>query len=206
MGCLQATEVLKILLGRSVEEICTGRVLVFHALQMKFGQLGLAREPDREVITELIDYKGFCAGPKLSSSSSSTPATVNGDASPTKGRTMDEAEQPSDTESSFRSIQPKDCLQKLYNGWPPYVLDVRLQTEHDIVALPFTDKVSPHRTVQLEHVPSKGDILVYCKSGVRSKKAIGRLISLGIDPTRLYNLDGGIMKWQKDIDPSMPRY
>lgn len=79
-------------------------------------------------------------------------------------------------------------------GWSPWVIDVRLQTEHDIVALPFTDKVSPHRTVAIDDLPIDGDILVYCKAGVRGKKACKRLIDLGVDSRRLFNLDGGIMK------------
>jgi adenylyltransferase/sulfurtransferase len=51
-----------------------------------------------------------------------------------------------------------------------------------------------------------GDVLVYCKAGVRGKKACSRLIGLGVEPDRLYNLAGGIMGWQKEVDPSMPRY
>lgn len=205
MGCLQATEVLKILLGRSPQEICSGRVLVFDALKMKFGEIGLARQPDREVLSDLIDYQGFCAGPK------STPAPASSKKSllNSNGRTMDEAEtvdEPQDAKVSFHSIEPKECLKKLSSGWSPWVLDVRLQTEHEIVALPFTDQVAPHRTVKVENVPKNGDVLVYCKAGVRGKKACNRLIELGVDPTRLYNLDGGIMKWQKEVDPAMPRY
>jgi molybdopterin/thiamine biosynthesis adenylyltransferase/rhodanese-related sulfurtransferase len=200
MGCLQATEVLKIILGRSADEICSGRVVVFDALKMKFGEIGLARQPDREVVSDLIDYQGFCAGPKSTPKAPSSKKT---------GRTMDEAEsidEPQDIEISFHSIEPKECLNKLSSGWSPWVLDVRLQTEHEIVALPFTDQVAPHRAVKMEHVPQRGDILVYCKAGVRGKKACNRLIDLGVDPKRLYNLDGGIMKWQKEVDPSMPRY
>ena len=96
--------------------------------------------------------------------------------------------------------------EKLSNGWSPWVLDVRLQTEHDIVALPFTDQVAPHRTVQPDQIPKTGEVLVYCKAGVRGKKACSRLVELGVEPDRLYNLDGGIMRWQKEVDPSMPRY
>lgn len=86
------------------------------------------------------------------------------------------------------------------------MLDVRLQTEHDIVALPFTDKVSPHRTVNLNDIPLEGDILIYCKAGVRGKKACKRLVELGVEAQRLYNLDGGIMKWRQDVDTNMPKY
>ena len=121
---------------------------------------------------------------------------------------MDEAESDSanNEEPSFHEIDPKECLQKLSTGWAPFVLDVRPQTENDIVELPFTDEVAPHRTVRVHHIPPSGDVLVYCKAGVRGKKACNRLIELGVENDRLYNLDGGIMRWQKEIDPSMPRY
>lgn len=207
MGCLQATEVLKVLLGRSASEICCGRVLTFDAMKMKFGEIGLKKEPNRETITELIDYQGFCAGPKVPAAAA-TPAKANGATAPKNGRTMDEL----DTDSSspetrnYHSVDPKDCLQRLVDGWAPWVLDVRLQTEHDIVALPFTDKVTPHRQVSPGCVPKNGDILVYCKAGVRGKKACVRLIEQGVDAERLYNLDGGIMRWQKEVDTAMPRY
>eukprot|EP00797_Seminavis_robusta_P017189 Sro256_g100550.1 and sulfurtransferase (98) ;mRNA; r:12267-12560 len=97
-------------------------------------------------------------------------------------------------------------MEKLVNGWSPWVLDVRLQTENDIVALPFTDRVAPHRTVQITDIPAEGDVLVYCKAGVRGKKACHRLIEQGVDADRLYNMDGGIMRWRKEIDNTMPQY
>ena len=200
MGCLQATEVIKLLLDKG--DICSGRVLVFDALAMRFNQVGLSRQVDRPDITQLIDYQGFCAGPKVLAAPSSS--------SNTNGRTMDEAESgtPENHEGpAFQSIGPQQALDKLVNqGWNPWVLDVRLPTEHDIVALPFTDKVVPHRTVRIQDIPADGDVLVYCKAGVRGKKACHRLIESGVDPSRLYNLDGGIMRWQQDVDTSMPRY
>jgi sulfur-carrier protein adenylyltransferase/sulfurtransferase len=211
MGCLQATECLKILLGRPPEEIASGRVLVFDALKMKFGEMGLAKRPNRETVTELIDYKGFCAGPKgdptpQKATHSSNEASDVGTAV-SKTRSMDEVDEVGGgSTDSFHSIQPKECLHRLSTGWTPWVLDVRLQTENDIVALPFTDEVAPHRTVGVHHVPKSGDVLVYCKGGVRGVKACNRLIELGIEPDRLFNLDGGIMRWQKDVDPTMPRY
>ena len=206
MGCLQATEVIKIILKRRPDdEITSGRVVVFDALAMKFNEIGLQKAEDREEVNELIDYQGFCAGPKVAGSPQSASNTSNSDA---KGRTMDEAETAIDSSSasSFHSVSPQTCLDKLASGWTPWVLDVRLQTENDIVALPFTDQVAPHRTVRVDHIPVDGDVLVYCKAGVRGKKACNRLINLGVDADRLYNLDGGIMRWQKDVDPAMPRY
>ena len=208
MGCLQATEVIKILLNRKPEEITSGRVVLFDALKMKFGDVGLVKQQGREEVTELIDYQGFCAGPKTTAEPVSKNSLLDG--TPERklnGRTMDEAEtfEPEE-QDSFQSIEPKECLQKLTGGWTPWVLDVRLKTENEIVALPFTDKVVPHRMVRTENVPKSGDILVYCKAGVRGKKACNRLAELGIESDRLYNLEGGIMKWQTEIDPTMPRY
>lgn len=203
MGCLQATEVVKIILQRG--EICSGRVLVFDALAMKFNHVGLARQGNRPSIEGLIDYQGFCAGSKAVAAK---PSSSNEESS--GGRTMDEAESDTTTATSkgptFHSIGPQEALDKMVNGWNPWVLDVRLQTEHEIVALPFTDRVAPHRTVRVKDIPAEGDVLVYCKAGVRGKKACNRLMENGVDPTRLYNLEGGIMKWQADVDPSMPRY
>jgi len=201
-GCLQATEVIKILLGKT-EGLLSGRVLVFDALAMRFTEVGLQRRKDREPIDQLIDYQGFCSGPKARTSSS--PPTPNQPGQ----RTMDEDETVHSKEvetSNFNSVSPVECLEKLIAGWTPWVLDVRLGTEHDIVALPFTDNVVPHREVNPEVIPKNGEVLIYCKAGIRGKKACARLVELGVDGSRLYNLEGGIMRWQKDVDSSMPRY
>jgi len=210
MGCLQATEAIKFILGKR-EGLVSGRVLVFDAMAMKFSEIGLSRMQDREVITELIDYQGFCAGPKVGPKTASEQNVRNNKKNNENGRTMDEAEgdlaSTGGTVDAFQSLQPRECLDKLVNqGWSPWVLDVRLQTENDIVALPFTDHVKPHRTVQVTDIPKDGDVLVYCKAGVRGKKACNRLIELGVPADRLYNLDGGIMRWRNDIDDTMPRY
>lgn len=201
MGCLQATEALKIILGKD-SGLLIGRVLVFDALAMKFNEIGVTKLPGRVQPSELIDYQGFCAGPKAIP----TKPAVEVDA-PVNGRTMDETlSDDSSTDIDYHTISPDECLDKLTNGWSPWVLDVRLQTENDIVALPFTDLVIPHRTVKPHHIPKDGEVLVYCKAGVRGKKACAQLVKLGVDPKRLYNLDGGILRWQKEVDPSMPRY
>lgn len=198
MGCLQANEAIKYFLDKK-EGMASGRVIVFDAMNMKFKEARLEKLPNRKVVTELIDYQGFCAGPKAAASPAA-PAEAG-------ARTMDEVESVDESSApAFNSLEPKECLEKLSTGWSPWVLDVRLQTENDIIALPFTDRVKPHRTVQLTDVPRTGDVLVYCKAGVRGKKACAKLIESGVDASRLYNLDGGIMRWQKDVDPSMPRY
>jgi len=195
-GCMQATEAIKVLLG--VGEVLSGRVVLWDALSMRFSEVQLERDPEREPVTELIDYQGFCAGPKVTA----TPLPPSG------RRTMDEAEGEADAPeaAAYRSVRPRECLQRLKTGWAPWVLDVRLETENDIVALPFTDAVVPHRQVSPSDVPTAGDVLVYCKAGVRGKKACAQLVRLGVDPDRLHNLDGGIMGWRAEVDAAMPKY
>lgn len=208
MGTFQATEAVKVLLGRG--EICSGRILIWDALKMTFGSVGLEKRLGMEdEVKELIDYQGFCRGTTgTASTSTSTTTTKNGDG----GRTMDEgddahaATNSNDELETFHRLSPKETLDKLSNGWTPYVLDVRLATEHDIVALPFTDDVVPHREVERHHVPKEGDVLVYCKAGVRGLKAVRKLIDLGIEGDRLFNLEGGIMGWRKEVDHEMPQY
>ena len=166
MGCLQATETIKLLLGRSPDEISSGRVLVFDAMKMKFSEVGLAKQLGRDAITELIDYQGFCAGPKVAPKNEAKTAVQSQSRSGDKtagtvksGRTMDEVENSTGgTVDRFHTIQPQECLQRLSSGWTPFVLDVRLQTENDIVALPFTDAVVPHRTVRIQNIPEQGTV------------------------------------------------
>ena len=210
LGCLQATEVIKIILGMK-KGLLNGRCLVFDAIAMKFSEIGITKLPHRQRVTELIDYQGFCAGPKVTQSAAL--ANENGvkddneSAAPT--RTMDEIQVEGGnglSNNDFHTISPTECIEKLAVGWSPWVLDVRLQAENDIVALPFTDVVVPYRDVSRAHIPIDGEVLIYCKGGVRGKKACHRLIELGVDPIRLYNLDGGILRWQKEVDPAMPRY
>jgi len=208
MGCLQATEVLKLLLGHT-DGLVSSRVLVLDALAMKFSEIGLARSSDREPITALVDYHGFCNGPKpkMTEMKEATTESLVVESSAGSVRTFDEAEVESeDAAIAFHSISPEACFAKLQEGWSPWVLDVRLMTEHAIVSLPFTDRVVPHRSVHVNDLPETGDVLVYCKGGVRGKKACTTLVQQGVEPNRLYNLEGGILKWQSEIDPAMPRY
>jgi sulfur-carrier protein adenylyltransferase/sulfurtransferase len=197
MGCLQATEAIKLILGHT-KGLLVGRVLVFDALAMKFSEIGLARSADRAPITELIDYQGFCGAPQTAAA---TEPAIPGQ------RTMDEVALSTLSKDVYHVIAPRDCWHRLLNdNWAPFVVDVRLPTEHEICRLPFTDVVVPHRTVQPRHLPAMGDVLVYCKAGVRGATACQTLIRAGVEPSRLYNLQGGILQWQKDVDPSLPRY
>merc|ERR1711966_42903 len=103
MGCLQATEVIKIILGKQ-KGLLVGRVLVFNAIAMKFSEIGLIKSPGREQASELIDYQGFCAGPKVAQNKAK-----NSWDRPLTGRTMDETLVDSSPQSDdFHALSPSD--------------------------------------------------------------------------------------------------
>lgn len=176
IGTIQATEAIKILLGEGTT--LSGRLLLFDALAMAFRELQLSRDPDRAPVTELIDYEQFCAGP----AAPPTPAP--------------------------QGLTPTDFVARRDGGWCPFLLDVRAHHEADIVSLPGTDRLVPHTSVAevVAELPGDRDIVVVCRSGVRSAKAIAVLREAGFDPARLWNLDGGVLAWAEQLDPSMPTY
>ena len=179
VGAIQATEALKILLHS--ETTLSGRLLLYDAIQMQFQELGFQRDPNRPVITELIDYDEFCGFPP-------TPAKE------------------SELNELFSRINVHDAHARLSDGWKPYVLDVRRPAEAEIVSLEFVDRLQPHDQVQViaEELPRDKDILVHCKMGGRSAMACEALAALGFN--RLFNLEGGIVGWASEIDPDLPTY
>ena len=176
IGTIQATETLKILLG--IGTTLSGRLLLYDAMNLRFRELKLRRDPDAKPITELIDYQGFCG---------LTP----------------EPQAPSEP---FTRLSARQAHERRQAGWDPYVLDVRKPFEAEIVALPFADRLHPHEDVLTiaASLPRDRDILVHCKLGGRSAKACEALAAAGF--TRLFNLDGGITAWATDVDPTLPTY
>lgn len=90
----------------------------------------------------------------------------------------------------------------------PFLLDVRRANEEAICSIPGTDLRVEHTQIleHLQSIPKDRDIVVYCRSGIRSMSAIAALATNGWNFEQLWNLDGGIHAWSREIDPSMPRY
>jgi molybdopterin/thiamine biosynthesis adenylyltransferase/rhodanese-related sulfurtransferase/molybdopterin converting factor small subunit len=176
IGTIQATETLKILAG--IGSTLSGRLLLYDALNLTFRELKLRRDPNRKPITELIDYVQFCG------------------LTPPK-------EEPA---LPYKKLSVQELSQRWKEGWKPYVLDVRKPYEADIVNLPHVDRLEPHETVAniASELPRDREIVVTCRSGGRSAKAAATLHELGFD--KLYNLEGGVLAWAKEIDPSLPTY
>lgn len=182
IGCIQATETIKILLGTG--GTLSGRLLLYDALNMSFRQLKLRCDPDAKPITELIDYVEFCGAP---------------------AHDHDTSETMSDT---FQRITVRQAKDRMDGGWAPYWLDVRKPHEAQISAIAHADRLQPHDTVLdiASELPRDRDIVVQCKSGGRSARAAAALIGAGFDPARVFNLEGGINGWATEIDRTLPTY
>lgn len=100
-------------------------------------------------------------------------------------------------------------LQELMNNENgPFLLDVRRPNEEAICSIPGTDLRVEHTQIlqHLDSIPKDRGVVVYCRSGIRSMSAIAALAANGWDFEQLWNLDGGIHAWSREIDPTMPRY
>jgi len=180
VGLIQATEVVKLVLGRG--EPLVGRLLLVDALGMRFRELKVRRSPDcpvcgpRPTITALQDYEAFCG--------------TRGEEAPSELR---EAE-----------IQVEELKRRLDAGEDLLILDVREPHEYQIcnlggLLIPLGEL--PRRVHELD---SSRDIVAHCRSGQRSAKAVAFLRQAGFRKAR--NLAGGVLAWATRIDPRMPRY
>ena len=185
IGSIQATETVKIILGKG--ETLSGRLVLYDALNMKFRELKLRRNPDcplcgdHRTIHELIDYEQFCGIPPQA------------------------AEPEPETALNEWEIDPRGLKAKLDRDERVFILDVREPHEYQICSIPDSVLIPlgdlPKRVGELN---SADDIVVHCKSGVRSAKAVNFLKTVGF--TKLKNLKGGILAWSDDVDPTVPKY
>jgi sulfur-carrier protein adenylyltransferase/sulfurtransferase len=184
VGIIQATEAIKLILGKG--EPLIGRLLLVDALGMRFRELRLRKNPDCPVcgvnptFTQLIDYNQFCG--------------IRGEEQPLA--TTDVPKVP--------EVQVEELKRQLDAGENVFVLDVREPHEYQICninghLIPLGDL--PKRVHELD---SARDIVVHCRSGVRSAKAVDFLQQAGFKKVK--NLAGGILAWADRIDPKMPKY
>lgn len=183
IGTLQATEVVKLLIGKGKPMI--GRLLLFDALKMKFRELEVRKNPDCPVcgdhptITHLIDYEQFCG--------------IRGE------------EEEADDLGDEWEIDPLQLKEKLDKSDDIFLLDVRKPEEYQISKLEGSKLIPlselPERVAELS---TSDEIVVYCRSGARSAKAVEFMRDAGF--RKIKNLVGGINAWSDLVDPSVPRY
>jgi molybdopterin/thiamine biosynthesis adenylyltransferase/rhodanese-related sulfurtransferase len=175
IGTIQATEALKLILG--IGDPLVGRFLVYDALKMRFRDLKLPKDPDCPVCG---------VHPSITTLRESAASCETRDGG--------------GHECSVRELKARLDARRA-----PVILDVREASEAAICSLPGARLIPlgelPRRLGELD--PS-AEIVVHCKSGGRSARAVALLRGKGF--TRASNLTGGILSWISEIDPSMTRY
>ena len=180
IGTIQATEAIKLILG--IGDPLIGRLIVYDALRMRFRELKLPKDPACPVcgthptITALHEYEHYC-----------TPVDTPRDAVRI-------------AETTVRQLKTR-----IDAGHAPVILDVREPSEAAICSLPGSRLIPlgelPRRLGELDR---GAEIVVHCKSGARSAKAVALLQEKGF--TRATNLTGGILQWISEIDGTLARY
>jgi sulfur-carrier protein adenylyltransferase/sulfurtransferase len=183
VGLIQATEAIKLILGKGTS--LQGRLLLFNALDMTFDELKLRKNPDCPVcgknptITELIDYDVFCG----------------------IGRGNEEAV----SANGIPEISVQELKSKIEKKDKFVLVDVREPNEFEIGRIPGS-KLIPLGEIaaRANELDTADDIVLHCKMGGRSAKALRVLQTLGFK--KLKNVRGGITAWSDEIDPSVPKY
>ena len=183
IGTLQATEALKLLLG--IGEPMIGKLLLYNALDMSFEFIKLRKNPGCKVcgpnpdVTELIDYEAFCGVP---------------------GHDHDEG-----SAGAGWDITATELAARLKQGDSLRLVDVREPHELEISRLPGAQLIPlGQMAARLSELNSADEIILFCKAGVRSRRALELLAGAGF--RKLKNLKGGINAWAKEVDPSLPIY
>jgi len=183
VGVIQATEVIKLILGKG--QSLAGRLLLVDALNMRFRELKLRKNPECPVcglnptVTELIDYQQFCG---IAPQTPEEKIVKNG----------------------IPQLSVKDLKKRIDAGEEVYIIDVREPFEYKIAQI--GGKLIPQNDVpqRLAEIDRDREVIVQCKSGGRSQRIAEFLKQAGYP--RVVNLAGGILAWSAEIDPTVPKY
>jgi len=199
IGMIQATEAVKLILG--VGEPLIGRFMIYDALKMRFRELKLRKDPDCPVcgthptVTELIDYEQFCGvAPPTGQPAAAEPAST----APAAGGVQVGP-------GGIPEITAEELKARIDRGDDLQILDVREPHEVQIcriansIVIPLGE--IPKRAQELD---PKRELVVHCKVGGRSAKAVAFLRENGYP--QAINLKGGILAWIDKVDPSQPKY
>ena len=182
VGTIQATETIKLIVG--VGEPLKGRLLLIDTLGMQFRTVNVRKDPTcpacgTHEIQTLIDYEQFCGV----RTAEAEPRALGG----------------------FVEVTPRELQGRLSRGEELQLVDVREQFEWDIARIPGARLVPLATLPEVAETLDHGrEIVVYCKGGSRSRAAASHLVDAGF--ARVANLTGGILRWQAEVDPTLPRY
>jgi len=183
IGTIQAAEAIKLALG--IGQTLIGRLLLYDAMAMSFDPITLHKNPHCRICSEkadihdLVDYNDFCGVPGLLGPTEELPAAY--------------------------CISPRELATALSSDSPPHMIDVREPHEQEISRIEGAAVIPlGELAARVQDRDRDDDIVVICKAGTRSARAMGLLLGAGFK--RVRNLTGGINAWAADIDPDLPIY
>ncbi|WP_067841157.1 adenylyltransferase/sulfurtransferase MoeZ [Nocardia lijiangensis] len=177
IGSVMVTEAIKLITG--IGDPLLGRLMVYDALDMSYRTIKLRRDPERQPITELIDYEAFC------------------------GVVSEEGQ----AAAAGSTITARELKELLDAGKEIELIDVREPVEWDIVHIEGAKLIPKDRILSgeaLSELPQNRPIVLHCKTGIRSAEALAVLKSAGFSDAT--HVQGGIVAWANQIDTSLPVY
>jgi len=177
VGSIMVTEAVKMITG--IGEPLLGRLMIYDGLRMEFTTMRLRRDPKRRPIEKLLDYEEFCG-------------VVSGEAH---------------AAAAESTLTPRELYDLLKAGSDIEVIDVREPAEWDIVNIDGATLIPKDLILSgqaLSRLPQHKPIVLYCKTGMRSAEVLAALKRAGF--TRATHLQGGVIAWAKQVDPSLPVY
>lgn len=183
IGSIQATEAIKIIINKG--QSLSGKLLIYDAESMTFKSLTYSKnvdsKPNLEEVRKMFVDSGWCEKIPNSDGEIDEPASA--------GNNM------------FHHLSVTEYQEKKANGWQPFLIDVRSDAEYQQKRVSFTDLQVPHEEIltRVNEIPKDREIILLCRSGMRSQMAAMFLAQDGYDSQKLYNLDGGIIAWSNQL-------
>src|SRR3954463_9202461 len=190
IGSIQVNEAIKLLTG--IGEPAVGRLVIYDALELEWRKLKVRKDPncalcgESPTVTELIDYNAFCGAISEEAADAAVGSTIS-------------------------VIQLEHMLKERDNGDRDFVLvDVREPNEYEInkipgsVLIPKGEFLNGHAFTQLPGVDSGQQVVLYCKTGIRSAEALA--VVKGAGYADAIHVGGGVSAWVDQVDPSQPAY
>ena len=177
IGSAMVNEAIKLITG--IGTTLVGRLLVFDALEMEWTEIKIRKDPNTAPVTELIDYESFC------------------------GVVSDEAQ----AAAAGSTILATDLKELIDAEKPIFLVDVREPAEWEIVRIPGATLIPKDEILRgeaLASLPQDRQIVMYCKTGVRSAETLAAVKNAGFADA--VHVQGGVTAWVRQVDPSLPSY
>lgn len=187
IGSIQVNEAIKLLTG--IGEPLVGKLMIYDALEMEYRKLKVRKDPncalcgEHPTVTELIDYETFCGAISEEAADAAADSTIS-------------------------VVQLEQMLKEREEGTRDFVLvDVREPNEYEINRIPGSVLIPKGDFLNgsaLEQLPSDKQIVMHCKTGVRSAETLA--IVKGAGYADAVHVGGGVVAWVNQVDPSQPSY